>query len=62
MYLTTRFVYFGGGDKMNRKKIGKILMELRGDVTREEVSKGIGVSVSALQMYENGKCIPKKWN
>jgi len=47
---------------MNRKKIGKILMELRGDVTREEVSKGIGVSVSALQMYENGKCIPKKWN
>ncbi len=34
-------------------------MELRGDTSREEVSKGIGVSVSAVQMYENGQRIPK---
>lgn len=34
-------------------------MELRGNASREEVSKGIGVSVSALQMYENGHRIPK---
>ena len=44
---------------MNRERIGKILMELRGDTSREEVSKGIGVSLSALQMYENGQRIPK---
>lgn len=44
---------------MNKEKIGKILTELRGNETREEVSNNIGVSVSAWQMYENGQRIPK---
>lgn len=44
---------------MNKEKIGKILTELRGNESREEISKRIGVSVSAWQMYENGQRIPK---
>lgn len=35
------------------------LTQLRGETSREEVAKAIGVSVSALQMYENGQRIPR---
>jgi DNA-binding XRE family transcriptional regulator len=35
------------------------LARLRGNTPREEVAKAIGVSVSALQMYENGQRIPR---
>lgn len=46
---------------MNKKEIGKKLHELRTELgkSRKEVAKDIGVSVSAIQMYENGRRIPK---
>ncbi|MBY0117901.1 helix-turn-helix transcriptional regulator [Paenibacillus xylanexedens] len=42
-----------------KQLIAKRLMELRGDTSREETSHAIGISVSALQMYENAQRIPK---
>ena len=44
---------------VDKEKIGKTLTILRGEETREEIAKKIGVSVSAWQMYENGQRIPK---
>ena len=46
---------------MNKKEIGKKLYELRTELgkSRKEVAKDIGVSISAIQMYENGRRIPK---
>lgn len=44
---------------MDKLLIGKRLMKLRGNKTREEVAKAVNISVSALQMYENGRRIPK---
>ena len=35
------------------------LVELRGERSREEVAKAIGVSISAISMYENGDRIPR---
>lgn len=35
------------------------LIELRGDRTRESVAKQVGISVSALQMYETGHRTPR---
>ena len=37
----------------------KKLIELRGKQSREEVSKALGISVSALAMYEQGNRIPR---
>ena len=39
--------------------IGKRLRDLRGNIPRAEAAKAIGVSVSALTMYENGQRIPR---
>ncbi|QAS52419.1 helix-turn-helix transcriptional regulator [Halobacillus litoralis] len=44
---------------MDKKYIGEKLTALRGSQSREEVAKQLGVSVSALQMYENGQRIPR---
>lgn len=44
---------------MDSKSIGKILVDLRGSKTQEEVSKALGISVSALSMYERGERIPR---
>lgn len=44
---------------MDKKIIGKRLLDLRGKKSREEVASQIEISVSALQMYENGQRIPK---
>lgn len=44
---------------MDAKKIGRRLLLLRGKTPREEVAKAIGVSVSAISMYENGERIPR---
>lgn len=44
---------------MNTKKIGATLRDLRGKRTREEVANAIGVSVSAVAMYEIGERVPK---
>lgn len=39
--------------------IGQKLVDLRGTRTRLEVAEAIGVSKTAIQMYENGQRIPK---
>lgn len=44
---------------LNREKIGKRLIALRGKKTQEEVSKKLKISISALGMYERGERIPR---
>lgn len=44
---------------MDSKAIGQKLINLRGNRTQLEVSKAIGISVSALGMYERGERIPR---
>lgn len=44
---------------IDAKEIGKRLMMLRGDISREELANAIGISVSAVSMYENGERIPR---
>lgn len=39
--------------------IAKKLVELRGEKTRLEVSEAVGISISALAMYEQGNRIPR---
>lgn len=46
-------------NEMNAKAIGERLVELRGDRTQEEVAKAVGISHSALSMYERGERIPR---
>ena len=41
------------------EKVAERLQKLRGDKSRDEVAKAIGVSVSAIAMYENGERIPR---
>lgn len=40
-------------------QIGNKLRELRGTMPRSEVAQAIGISMSALQMYECGERIPR---
>ena len=44
---------------MNKSEISATLITLRGEKSREDVAKALGISVSTLQMYENGQRIPK---
>ena len=44
---------------MLRDKIGERLVGLRGDKKQEEVAMAIGISRSALAMYESGGRIPR---
>lgn len=44
---------------MDSEKIAKKLVALRGEKTREEVAKAVGVSLSAMAMYETGARIPR---
>ena len=44
---------------MNSDVIAQRLVELRGTKSRESVAKAVGVSVSAISMYENGERIPR---
>ncbi len=39
--------------------VAKRLILLRGDKPREEVAEALNISVSALQMYENGQRVPR---
>ena len=39
--------------------IAQRLILARGEIPRTEVAKAIGVSVSAISMYENGDRVPK---
>lgn len=40
-------------------KIGQRLSNLRGNRTLKEVANAVGISVSALAMYETGKRVPR---
>ncbi|MEG0093186.1 MAG: helix-turn-helix transcriptional regulator [Erysipelotrichaceae bacterium] len=44
---------------MNNKKIADKLKEIRGKYSRNYMASFLGVSVSAIQMYENGERIPR---
>ena len=44
---------------MDKKKIAKTLVSLRGDMTKKEVATALGISISALAMYEQGHRIPR---
>ncbi len=40
-------------------KIAERLVKARGDRKREEVAAAVGVSLSAISMYENGDRVPR---
>lgn len=40
-------------------ELGKRLREARGDIPRKEVCENVGISLSALMMYENGERVPR---
>lgn len=44
---------------MDANRIGKRLVALRGARRREEVAKAVGVSFSALCMYETGRRVAR---
>lgn len=44
---------------MNAHEIGKRLIKLRGSRTQLEISRKVGMSVSAIGMYERGERIPR---
>lgn len=44
---------------MDAKEIGRRIRMLRGNTPGREVCKSIGISRSALSMYERGRRIPK---
>lgn len=44
---------------MREQVIGKKLAELRGERSQEKVARDLGISVSALSMYEQGNRIPR---
>lgn len=44
---------------MIRLTVAERLIKARGDKRREDVAKAVGVSVSAIAMYENGERIPR---
>ncbi|MGB4588992.1 MAG: helix-turn-helix transcriptional regulator [Clostridiaceae bacterium] len=44
---------------MDSKRIGNKLIELRRDISRETVANDLGISVSALAMYEQGNRVPR---
>lgn len=44
---------------MNPKLIGMKLRTLRGNLTQQEVANSLGISLSAVAMYESGQRIPR---
>lgn len=44
---------------LDAKEIGRRLRKLRGNTSREIVADAVGISVSAISMYENGERIPR---
>lgn len=44
---------------MQSQKIGNRLTKLRGDKSQSEVARAVGISDSALSMYECGERIPR---
>lgn len=45
--------------EMDADTIARRLVNLRGKKTQEEVAKALGISTSALSMYECGERIPR---
>ena len=39
--------------------VGERLLRARGEEPRKKVCEAVGISLSALQMYENGRRIPR---
>lgn len=48
-----------GGDILDSEKIARTLIDLRGNRSREEVASALGLSLSAIAMYEIGARIPR---
>ena len=49
-----------GEDKvLDRERMAKVLLALRGNLSREEVAEAVGISVMALKMYESGQRVPR---
>lgn len=44
---------------MNKKRIAERLVSLRGDQKQETVAAAVGISRSALAMYERGERVPR---
>lgn len=44
---------------MSQTTIGQRLIKLRGNKTQEEVANAIGISLSAIGMYERGERMPR---
>jgi len=44
---------------MDKKEIGAKLRNLRGEKTLAEVSSAVGISISAITMYECGERVPR---
>ena len=44
---------------MNKDKMARKLVELRGEIPREKVCTDLNISFSALQSYELGQKVPK---
>lgn len=44
---------------MNNEAMAEKLKALRGDRSRQEVAEAVGISVSALAMYEQGERVPR---
>lgn len=44
---------------LNRDDIADRLVKLRGKRKQEEIAKAVGISVSALSMYERGERMPR---
>lgn len=44
---------------MSNAQMGMRLRNLRGQTPRAVVAEAVGISVSALQMYENGARVPR---
>ena len=44
---------------MDKRAIASKLLALRGEIAQAEVARAIGISRSALAMYESGKRIPR---
>ena len=47
-----------GGESLDKKAIGQRLIEARGGMSQVQAAKAIGVTRSALSMYETAKRIP----
>lgn len=64
MRINTKREWWEGGVRMDVLEmdvggIAKRLVELRGNRTQEEVANALGISTSALSMYECGERIPR---